>query len=171
MIVGVPREIKEDEYRVALLPGGVEELTRAGHRVLVERGAGSGAGFTDREYECSGAELLDGPHEVFGAAELIVKVKEPQPSEVPLLRRGQLLFTYLHVHYAVANMPGAVGRTSTLALCHATERYVLCLATRGLERAAHEDPALATAVNLHRGVVTHPAVAETFSLEHTPFAA
>jgi alanine dehydrogenase len=96
MIIGVPKEIKLDEYRVAMLPVGVEELTRRGHRVLVERGAGLGSGLADHEYEAAGAELAAGPVEIFGAAELIVKVKEPQPTEWPLIRRGQALFTYFH---------------------------------------------------------------------------
>src|SRR5690348_16505640 len=96
MIVGVPREIKQDEYRVALLPVGVEELTRAGHRVLVERGAGLGSGIPDEQYRENGAEIVGTAAEVWGQAELVVKVKEPQSQEIPLLRRGQVLFTYLH---------------------------------------------------------------------------
>src|SRR5579872_6002200 len=96
VIVGVPREIKQDEYRVAMLPVGVEELTRAGHRVLVERGAGLGSGITDDEYRENGAEIVATAAEVFAQAALIVKVKEPQAQEFPLLRRGQVLFTYLH---------------------------------------------------------------------------
>lgn len=96
MIVGVPREIKQDEYRVAMLPVGVEELTRSGHRVLVERGAGSGSGLFDEEYTSAGAEIVERAEEVFAEADLVVKVKEPQPPEWPLLRRGQMLFTYFH---------------------------------------------------------------------------
>ena len=96
MIVGVPKETKKDEYRVSLLPVGVEELIRAGHRVLVQRSAGSGSGLPDEAYAACGARLVDSAAEVFGEAELIVKVKEPQPPELPLLRPGQTLFTYLH---------------------------------------------------------------------------
>mgnify|MGYP001071506156 CR=1 FL=1 len=96
MIVGVPREIKRDEYRVAMLPVGVEELRRRGHHVLVERGAGQGSGIADEEYAAQGAELVDTAEEVFQRADLIVKVKEPQESEWPLLRRGQTVFTYFH---------------------------------------------------------------------------
>lgn len=366
MIVGVPRETKADEYRVALLPVGVDELTRAGHRVLVERGAGLGSGIADVEYERCGASVLDDAHEIFSAAELIVKVKEPQENELALLRAGQLIFTYFHlaasktltlglveagataiayetledrsgglpllvpmsevagrlsiqqgakylerpqggrgvllggvagvergnvlvlgggvvgsnaakvaaglgasvtvldtqlerlrclqdilppsvtmlfsdrhvlreqlsradlvigavlvrgaraprlvtraelelmkpgavvvdvavdqggcfettvatthakptyvvdgvVHYAVANMPGAVGRTSTQALCNATLPYVLRLAAVGLEAAVQASPEIASAVNVHRGAITHPAVAETFGMRYTPF--
>jgi alanine dehydrogenase len=96
MIVGVPRETKRDEYRVALLPVGAEELVRSGHTVLVERNAGAGSGLSDEAYEAAGATLVDGPEEVFGRAELVVKVKEPQPPELALIRRGQTLFTYFH---------------------------------------------------------------------------
>lgn len=96
MIIGVPKEIKLDEYRVAMLPVGVEELTRCGHQVLIERGAGLGSGLSDAEYESSGAELVASPADVFSRAELIVKVKEPQPSERALLRGGQTIFTYFH---------------------------------------------------------------------------
>ena len=96
MIVGVPREIKPDEYRVAMLPSGVEELVQRGHRVLIERGAGMGSGITDGQYAASGAEIVDGPAAIFSQAELIVKVKEPLAAEWPLLRRGQTLFTYFH---------------------------------------------------------------------------
>ncbi|MBM4000780.1 MAG: alanine dehydrogenase [Planctomycetes bacterium] len=96
MIVGVPREIKRDEYRVAMLPVGVEELVRARHRVLIETGAGTGSGLTDASYADVGAELVEGPDAIFGQADLIVKVKEPQPEEYPRLRPGQILFTYFH---------------------------------------------------------------------------
>src|SRR3954471_10858411 len=78
MIVGVPKEIKQDEYRVAMLPVGVEELVRRGHKVLLETGAGTGSGLPDQDYEQSGAELVSDPKEIFGRADLIVKVKEPQ---------------------------------------------------------------------------------------------
>ncbi|MEW4488903.1 alanine dehydrogenase [Thalassoglobus sp. JC818] len=96
MIVGVPREVKEDEYRVGMLPVGVEELTKAGHRVLVERGAGLGSGIPDEQYALQGAEIVSGPEAIFGEAELVVKVKEPMPDEWPLLRRNQMLMTYFH---------------------------------------------------------------------------
>jgi len=96
MIVGVPRETKRDEYRVALLPVGAEELVRAGHVVLIERGAGAGSGLPDEAYAAAGATLVDGPADVFGKADLVVKVKEPQPQELSLIRRGQTLFTYFH---------------------------------------------------------------------------
>jgi alanine dehydrogenase len=366
VIVGVPKEVKEHEYRVAMLPVGVEELRRGGHRVLVERGAGLGSGLRDLDYEALGAEIVDDAAAIFGQAELVVKVKEPQPEEISLLREGQILFTYFHfaadeeltrgvlnsgatavayetlqdskgqlrllipmsevagrmsiqqgakylerpqegrgillggvpgvepahitvlgggivgtnaakiaagfgasvfvldtnlerlrylddvmppnvttlfsdrhtildqlkkadlviggvlvkgartprlvrradlglmkpgavvvdvavdqggcfettrptthgdptyvidgvVHYAVTNMPGAVGRTSTYALCNVTLPYALQIARRGLDAAARENPELTTAVNVHRHQITHSAVAETFGLEYVPF--
>ena len=97
MIIGVPREIKEQEYRVALLPSAAYQLIKRGHGVVVERGAGVGAGYPDLQYEQAGAKLLDAHAGVFEQAELIVKVKEPLPAEYTMLRRGQLLFTYLHL--------------------------------------------------------------------------
>jgi alanine dehydrogenase len=97
MRVGLPREIKNNEFRVGLVPSSVRELTRHGHKVLVETGAGAGIGFEDDAYRAVGAEILAGAAEVFATADMIVKVKEPQPQEIALLRPGQLLFTYLHL--------------------------------------------------------------------------
>ena len=96
MIVGVPKEIKSHEYRVAVLPVGVEELMAAGHQVLVQSGAGLGSGLVDDEYRRLGAELVATPAEIFARADLVVKVKEPLPEEWPLVRSGQALFTYFH---------------------------------------------------------------------------
>ena len=96
MIVGIPKEIKEDEYRVAMLPVGVEELVQRGHQVLIQAGAGLGSGLADEAYEQAGATLVDSGKEVFEQAELIVKVKEPQASEFPLIRKNQTIFTYFH---------------------------------------------------------------------------
>jgi alanine dehydrogenase len=365
MIIGVPREIKDDEYRVALLPVGVEELLAAGHSVLVEAGAGLGSGIPDHEYLEQGAELVGSAAEVFARAEIITKVKEPQPQEWPLIRAGQALFTYFHfaadrelteamirsqaicvayetlrddnghlplltpmsevagrmsiqegakflerpqmgrgillggvpgvapahitilgggivganaakiaagfqadiaildikmdrlrylddtmpanvnvlfsdrhvireqlrladlvigavlipgakapclvnrddlklmkpgsviidvcidqggcletsrptthsdptyieegvVHYCVTNMPGAVGRTSTFALCNVTLPWVVAIANRGVDAAAAELAPIASAINIHRGTVTNRAVAETFGLPYKP---
>ncbi len=367
MIVGVPKEIKAHEYRIAMLPVGVEELVRAGHTVLVERGAGLGSGLSDAEYEKNGAKFVASRDEIWGNANLIVKVKEPQPDEIPLLRNGQTLFTYFHfaadekltrgvlesgatavayetlrdeegrlplltpmsevagrmsiqegakylerpqdgrgillggvpgvhpahimvlgggivgtnaakiaagfgasvtildvnverlrylddimpknvttvfsdrhtireqlaladlvigavliegaraprlidkadlsrmkpgsvivdvavdqggcvetthptthgdptfivdevVHYCVANMPGAVGRTSTYALCNVTLPYAFKIAEHGIETATDKDPRLISAVNIHQGKVTNRAVAATFDLDYEPFA-
>jgi alanine dehydrogenase len=365
-VIGVPREIKPDEYRVSLLPVGVEELTAAGHRVLVESRAGLGSGLPNEQYAAHGAEIVDSAEDVWAQADLIVKVKEPQPSEWPQLRPGQTVFTYFHlaadeylthsllesgitalayetllgpsgnlplltpmsevagrmsiqqgakflerpqegrgillggvpgvppahivilgggvvgknaaqiaagfqasvslldinverlrylddimppnvntlfsdrhnireqlaladlvigavlipgaktphlvtvedlklmkpgaviidvcidqggcletsrptthaeptyveegiVHYCVTNMPGAVGRTSTYALCNVTFPYVSRLAAKGVAAACAADPGLAAAVNIHRGNITNQAVADTFGLPYVPF--
>jgi alanine dehydrogenase len=366
MIVGVPKEIKSHEYRVALLPVGADELRRAGSRVLIERGAGLGSGIRDEEYEKAGATIISERAEIWSRADLIVKVKEPQVEEFPLIREGQILFTYFHfaaderltrqmiesgasavayetlqdqhgrlplltpmsevagrmsiqegakylerpeegrgillggvpgvepahvvilgggivgtnaakvaagfgasvaildnnvdrlrylddimpknvitlfsdrhtirdqlvradlvigavlirgaraprlvergdlrtmksgavivdvavdqggcvetthpttheaptfivdevVHYCVANMPGAVGRTSTYALCNVTAPYAVRIATLGLSRAAEEDRSLPSAVNIHQHTVTDQAVARTFGLVYQPY--
>lgn len=97
MIIGVPKEIKEQEFRVALVPSAIYQLIKRGHEVLVERNAGVGAGYPDAEYEKAGARMVSDHAQCFQQAELVVKVKEPQPSEYALLRRGQMLFTYLHL--------------------------------------------------------------------------
>jgi len=97
MRIGVPREIKIQEYRVGLVPEGVRELTQAGHEVLIESGAGGGIGVTDANYQSVGAQIAPTAAAVFERSELIVKVKEPQPNECAMLRSGQVLFTYLHL--------------------------------------------------------------------------
>ncbi len=97
MLVGVPKEIKDSEYRVGLVPSTVRELTAGGHQVIVEKDAGLGAGLGDADYQAVGAEIVAAADQVFGRAELIVKVKEPLASERSKLRPGQILFTYLHL--------------------------------------------------------------------------
>ncbi len=97
MIIGVPKEIKEQEQRVALLPSATNQLTKHSHSVLVERNAGLGTGYPDEDYVKAGAEIVEEAKEVFARADMIVKVKEPLKAEFPLLRRGQILFTYLHL--------------------------------------------------------------------------
>lgn len=365
MIVGVPKEVKSHEYRVALLPVGADELRRAGSTVLIERGAGLGSGIRDEDYEKAGATIVDDRNEIWSRADMIIKVKEPQPAELPLIREGQILFTYFHfaadealtksvlasgatavayetlqdrqgrlplltpmsevagrmsiqegakylerpeegrgillggvpgvepahvvilgggivgtnaakvaagfganvtildnnvdrlrylddvlptvttlfsdrhnirdqlvladlvigavlvrgaraprlveradlktmksgavivdvavdqggcvettrptthedptfivdevVHYCVANMPGAVGRTSTYALCNVTAPYAVRIASLGLARAAHEDPCLPSAVNVHQRTITDLAVARTFGMDFHPY--
>ena len=367
MIVGVPAEVKDSERRVSTTPGGVSEYVVHGHSVIVQRGAGVGSGFSNADYGAAGAELVEDAADVYARADMVVKVKEPVPAEFPLLRPGQLLFTYLHlaadepltrllvdrrveavayetvqlenrslplltpmsevagrmsvqggayylqatnggggrllggvpgvpganvaiigggvvgtnaaqialgmganvtifdqnidrlryldqvlhgrvhtlastrqsvadtvrdadlviggvliagakaprivtaemistmrpgsvvvdvaidqggcietshptshthptflvdgvVHYCVTNMPGAVPRTSTLALANATLRYGLELADRGIVRAVERDPALAAGVNVMDGKVTYRAVADAFGMEYTPLA-
>ncbi|ALO45596.1 alanine dehydrogenase [Pseudohongiella spirulinae] len=97
MLVGVPKEIKNHEYRVGLTPAGVRELVTHGHRVFAEKGCGGGIGIDDDQYHGAGAEIVDTAAEVYSRAELIIKVKEPQPDECRQLRQGQILFTYLHL--------------------------------------------------------------------------
>lgn len=119
MKIGVPREIKEQEYRVGLLPSAVYQLSKRGHTVIVERGAGVGAGFPDAEYEHAGARMVDSHAGVFAEADLVVKVKEPLPSEYALLRPGQLLFTYLHLA-ASRELTLALMRSGVTALAYET---------------------------------------------------
>lgn len=119
MIIGVPKEIKEQEYRVALLPSGAYQLIKRGHEVVVERGAGLGAGYPDDEYQQAGAKVLDSHKEIFDRADLIVKVKEPLPEEFSLLRRGQILFTYLHLA-ASRGLTEALMKSGVTALAYET---------------------------------------------------
>ncbi|MBC7262213.1 MAG: alanine dehydrogenase, partial [Chloroflexi bacterium] len=97
MIIGVPKEIKDNEYRVSVTPGGVHQLVEEGHQVLIERGAGEGSGFTDREYMEAGAEIVADAADVWHRAEMVMKVKEPLPQEYGYLREGLILYTYLHL--------------------------------------------------------------------------
>lgn len=97
MIIGVPKEIKSNEDRVAVTPAGVHALTRDGHELLIEAGAGLGSGISDEAFVSAGAEIVTAPSEIFERAEMIMKVKEPLSQEYPLLREGQVLFTYLHL--------------------------------------------------------------------------
>jgi alanine dehydrogenase len=97
MLVGVPKEIKNNEFRVGLTPPSVHELVARGHRVIVQTGAGAGIGLTDEQYTAAGATIVPSAQEIFAQAEMVVKVKEPQPQECALLRPGQILYTYLHL--------------------------------------------------------------------------
>ncbi|MDH3666450.1 MAG: alanine dehydrogenase [Paracoccaceae bacterium] len=97
MLIGCPKEIKNQEYRVGMTPAAAREAVAHGHDVLIEAGAGVGAGFPDADYEAAGARLSDGPGQIFAEAEMVVKVKEPQAGERKQLREGQVLFTYLHL--------------------------------------------------------------------------
>ena len=118
MHIGVPKEIKIHEYRVGLTPPSVAELTAAGHAVTVETGAGSGIDFTDGDYAAAGASVAATAGEVFAAADMIVKVKEPQLTECPMLRSGQVLFTYLHL---APDRPQAEALMASGAICIAYE--------------------------------------------------
>jgi alanine dehydrogenase len=97
LIIGVPKEIKDNEYRIGIIPAGVKELVTLGHKVLVEQGAGIGSGISDQELMAAGADIIEQRAQLFEQAQLILKVKEPLPDEYPLLREGQILFTFLHL--------------------------------------------------------------------------
>jgi alanine dehydrogenase len=118
MLIGVPKEVKTHEYRVGLVPGSVREFVHHGHSVIVETGAGAGIGFDDAAYQKAGAQIAANAGEVFAKAELVVKVKEPQPQEIKMLRSGQTLFTYLHL---AADKAQAEGLMRSGAVCIAYE--------------------------------------------------
>jgi alanine dehydrogenase len=113
MLIGVPKEIKTHEYRVGLVPGSVRELVHHGHKVMVETGAGAGIGFADDAYRAAGAEIAPDAKAVFAAADMIVKVKEPQAAEIAALRKGQILFTYLHLAADKAQTEGLIKSGAT----------------------------------------------------------
>jgi len=119
MIIGVPKEIKEEEYRVALLPSTAKELVKKGHQVLIEKNAGVGSGISDEGYQSAGAEILTTPEEIFKKAELIVKVKEPQKEEYPLLWEGQIIFTFFHFA-AARKLTEAMIKRKIVALAYET---------------------------------------------------
>src|ERR1017187_3043246 len=124
MRIGVPKEIKIQEYRVGLTPGAVRELTQHGHQVIVEHEAGLGIGYGDDAYRAAGASIADTSGPIFEAAELIVKVKEPQPTEIARLRRGQILFTYLHLAADRAQTEGLIrSRATCIAYETVTDRF------------------------------------------------
>jgi alanine dehydrogenase len=130
MIIGIPKEIKNNENRVALTPAGVAEFKKQGHPVYVQMGAGENSGFTDEAYKAAGAELLPTIEEVYSIAEMIVKVKEPIASEYPLIKKDQLLFTYFHF-------------ASSEPLTHAMiERGAVCLAYETVEKTDRSLPLL-----------------------------
>jgi alanine dehydrogenase len=122
VIVGVPKEIKNNEFRVAMTPGGAREFVAHGHEVLIERSAGVGSSFEDAEYVAAGARIVDTAAEVFAAADMIVKVKEPQPVEIEMLREGQILYTYLHL---APDYEQTVGLQGSGAVCIAYETVEL----------------------------------------------
>lgn len=119
MMVGVPKEVKADEYRVALTPAGTEMLVSAGHEVLIQDGAGFGSGFSDESYVSSGAELVDGAADVWARAEMILKVKEPIEEEWPLMGSGQVIFTYFHFA-ASEKLTRAVLESGAVAIAYET---------------------------------------------------
>ncbi|NIA67366.1 alanine dehydrogenase [Pelagibius litoralis] len=119
MLVGVPKEVKNHEYRVGLVPASVRELVHHGHKVTVETKAGEGIGFSDADYQAAGADVAPDADSVFAAAEMIVKVKEPQPAEYARLRDGQLLFTYLHLAPDLAQTKGLID-SGSIAIAYET---------------------------------------------------
>lgn len=122
MVIGVPREIKADENRVALLPVGAETLVQNGHRVLVETHAGTASGLADGDYASTGAEIVSGPDEVYGRADMVVKVKEPLESEYGLLRPGQVLFCYFHFA-ASKELTAAIQASGITAIAYETVQH------------------------------------------------
>jgi alanine dehydrogenase len=130
MKIGVPREIKKDEYRVAMVPAGVDVLVRAGHTVYVEKGAGEGSGFLDGAYEGAGAKILAKREDVFASSEMIVKVKEPLDSEFSLITKNHIVFTYFHF---------AASKTLTDAM---VKTGAACIAYETVERADRSLPLL-----------------------------
>jgi alanine dehydrogenase len=121
MIIGVPKEVKTDEYRVAMTPAGVEELTADGHEVLIQSGAGQGSGISDEQYAENGAKIVAAESDIWRSANMIVKVKEPLPSEWPLMRRGQIVFTYFHFA-ADEKLTRAVMQSGITAVAYETIR-------------------------------------------------
>jgi len=130
MIVGIPKEIKSEENRVCMTPAGVEVMVKNGHALLVEKRAGIGSGFTDDAYARSGAELVDTPEQIYAAADMVMHVKEPLPSEYDLIREGQIIFTYLHL---------AADEPQTRALI---KRKAVCIAYETIQKADGSLPLL-----------------------------
>lgn len=121
MIIGIPKEIKPDEYRVALIPAGVEEMLKHGHAVLVEKGAGVGSGIPDQEYKKAGATVIDTPKEIYNQAQFIMKVKEPIAGEYALLKEDQIIFTFFH--FAASKiLTDAVLKAKVVAIAYETIR-------------------------------------------------
>ena len=136
MLIGVPKEIKNHEYRIGLTPSGARELVSNGHQVIVQRDGGKAIGLTNEMYEKAGATIVDSPEEIFKRADMIIKVKEPQPGECAMLRPGQILYTYLHL---------APDPAQTAALvksgCTATPRPAISAGMRASALLARKGPA------------------------------
>jgi alanine dehydrogenase len=191
MIVGILKEIKVLENRVFMTPDGVIAMKKNGHDVLVEKNAGAGAGFPDAEYVASGAAMADA---VIGAV-LVAGAKAPKLLTRKMLKtmkkRSVIVDVAIDqggcfetpkaathsdptfevdgvVHYCVANMPGAVAKTSTAALTNATLPYAIEIANKGWEKAMQENKEIKRGANVIRGQVTYKAVADAFGLDYTP---
>jgi alanine dehydrogenase len=125
MIVGVPKEIKTLEFRVALTPAGVRELVKNGHQVLIEKGAGDGSAISDAQYLAEGAEIVSDANTVWSTASMILKVKEPLPTEYPLMKKDQILFTYLHLA-ASKECTDALIKAGNVAIAYETVEVDTC---------------------------------------------
>lgn len=145
MIIGIPKEIKDNEMRVAITPAGVKELVQTGHRVLIHKSAGLGSGIPDQKYKDAGASILDFPEEIFQQADMIMKVKEPLPVEFQLIRNGQIVFTYFHF---------AASRELTQAMI---DRHCVCIAYETVETADRNLPLLAPMSEVAGKVAGHVA--------------
>lgn len=119
LLIGVPKEIKNKEYRVAMIPAGVKTLTGHGHKVVIQRSAGEESGISDKDYLEAGAEIRESAEDIFDEAEMIVKVKEPLPEEYDLLHEDQVLFTYLHLALAL-ELTKALLRQKVIAIAYET---------------------------------------------------
>ncbi len=189
MRIGVPKEVKNHEYRVAITPIGVHELVAHGHEVVVETGAGVGSSITDEDYVAAGASILPDADAVWQAGEMVLKVKEPVAEEYPRMREGQVLFTFLHlaadkplteeliarrvtaIAYETVQLPsGAVPHTSTYALTNATLPYVVALADRGWRDACRADASLALGLNTHAGLLANAPVGAATGIESVALA-
>jgi alanine dehydrogenase len=123
LIIGVPKEVKDNEFRAGIVPGGVEELVLAGHRVLIEKGAGQGSGISDRDFKEAGAQIISRKRDLFKRSDMILKVKEPQVSEYSLIRPGQVLFCYFHFA-ASRSLTVAILKSKAVAIAYETIRLV-----------------------------------------------
>lgn len=154
MIIGVPKEIKPNENRIALTPAGVDALKKAGHQVFVENNGGVGSGFSNEEYVNAGAEILNTPAEIFEKADMIIKVKEPLPSEYPLFKEGQILYTYLHLSGVDPELTNVLKQKNVTAIAYETVQFTngeLPLLTPMSEVAGR----MATQVGIHFLEKTH----------------
>lgn len=119
MIIGIPKEIKDNEYRVAIVPVGVEEMIKAGHQVLIEKSAGMGSSISDEDYQKAGAQIISTHKELFQKSEMIIKVKEPMSAEYKLLKKGQIVFTYFHLA-ADRSLTEAIIKSGIIAIAYET---------------------------------------------------
>ncbi|AZU62539.1 hypothetical protein CHR53_15355 [Neobacillus mesonae] len=198
MIIGVPKEIKNNENRVAITPVGVAAVKNAGHQVIIEAGAGRKSGFTDEDFMDAGAFVSEDARGVWENVDMILKVKEPLPSEYEFFREGLILITYLHIALApqlakkliqtgviaigyetiesnqtvpiLTPMSEAGGRiqTSTIAITNVTLPFILEICHKGLQKAISENLSLLRGVKIANGHVTCHAAAKSLRLEYTP---